>query len=278
MTGLAESQRWLQHAIVDPGHPATPAGHVLASSPGLSAGERLGIYRRGYRLRLLEAMRGLHPGLRALLGPELFDDFAAAYLDACPSRSRTLSELDRRFAGYLATQRPDRVLPPARREAWVAVVIDLARYERAFAGVYDGPGTEGLVPAAPGSAAPGSVAPGSWPWAGEGRAPAMAPCLRVLRLCAPVHSYCASVRSGQAPGPPQPRPVRLVLSRRDYVVTATELPVAAHRFLSALLAGCGARAAARRARLGAAEATGLLRNWASRGWTVPGNLAQPSPN
>jgi hypothetical protein len=240
---------------------------VLASSPDLSAGQRLGIYRRGYRLRLLEAMRGMHPGLRALLGAELFDDFVAGYLDACPSRSYTLSELDRRFAGYLAAQRPDRARPPAQREAWIGAVIDMVRYERAFAEVYDGPGTEDLVP----------VAPGSLPPVGEVRVQtvAMAPCLRALRLRAAVHSYCASVRSGQAPGPPECRPVRLVLSRRDYVVTATELPAAAQAFLSALLAGCPVRVAARRAQLETADATGLLRGWASRGWIVPRNLTQP---
>jgi Putative DNA-binding domain len=271
MASLAESQHWLQHAILDSGDhiPGDPGSGrsvaMLSSSPGLTASQRLGIYRRGYRLRLFEAMRALHPGLRALLGPGLFDDFVAGYLDACPSRSYTLSELDRRFAGYLAIQRPDRARPPAQREAWIGVVTDMVRYERAFAQVYDGPGTEG--PAPPRMPRPGRVM-------------AMAPCLRALRLCAPVHSYYASVRNGQAPEPPECRPVRLVLSRRDYVVAATELPVAAHRFLSALLAGCPVPVAASRAQLQTADATGLLHGWAARGWIGSsqgnGNLTPPA--
>jgi hypothetical protein len=262
---LAASQRWLQHAILAPagsvgGADLADANDMLGSSAGLTGRQRLNIYRRGYRLRLLEAMRGLYPGLRVLLGPELFDDFALEYLDACPSRSRSMADLGRQLAGHLAAQRPDRAEPPARREAWIGVVIDMARYERAFSEVYDGPGTEGrttpgepfLLPEDP----DGAVAP--------------APCLRALRLRAPVHAYCAAVRGGQAPAPPQSRPVRLVLSRRDFVVTATELPTAPHRFLSALLAGCPVQSAARLAGAGTTDVGRWLRSWAANGWIVPG--------
>lgn len=265
---LAASQRWLQRAILARGGPAAGtdlagAGDMLTSSAGLSAQQRLGIYRRGYRLRLLETMRELYPGLRALLGPDLFDDFAQEYLDACPPRSRSLADLGRRLAGYLAAQRPDRAEPPARREAWIDVVIDMARYERTFADVYDGPGTEGR--SVPG----GLLQPsGGWDWAIT-----LAPCLRVLRLRGPVHAYCAAVRGGQAPAPPESRPVRLALSRRDFVVTVTELPTAPHRFLSALLAGCPVRSAARLAGAGTADVGSWLSGWAASGWIVPGTPA-----
>jgi hypothetical protein len=270
VSDLAASQRWLQGAILAPGGPVGGAGLadadvMLASSAGLSAQQRLGIYRRGYRLRLLEAMRGLYPGLRALLGPELFDDFAQEYLDACPSGSRSLADLGGRLAGYLAAQRPDRAEPPARREAWIGVVIDLARYERAFAQVYDGPGTEGLT--APGEPPPLPEDPD--------RTVTLAPCLRALRLRSPVHAYCAAVRSGQTAAPPQARPVRLVLSRRDFVVTATELPAGPHRFLSALLAGCPVRLAARLAGAGAGDVGRWLHGWAESGWMLPGPPAHP---
>ncbi len=268
VSDLAASQHWLQRAILAPNWSAggaglTDAGDMLASSAGLSAQQRLGIYRRGYRLRLLEAMRGLYPGLRALLGPELFDDLAQEYLDACPSRSRSLADLGRRLAGHLAAQRPDRAEPPARREAWIGVVIDMARYELAFSEVYDGPGTEGLI-------APGE--PLLLPEDPD-RVVTLAPCLRALRLRAPVHAYCAAVRDGQAPTPPESRPVRLVLSRRDFVVTATELPTDPHRFLSALLAGCPVRSAARLAGAGTADVGRWLRSWAASGWIVPGPAA-----
>jgi Putative DNA-binding domain len=268
MPDLAASQRWLQRAILAPadGADLADANEILASSAGLTGGQRLNIYRRGYRLRLLEAMRGLYPGLRTLLGPELFDDFALEYLDACPSRSRSMADLGRRLAGYLAAQRPDRAEPPARREAWIGVVIDLARYEQVFSEVYDGPGTEGRT-------APGEPLP--LPEDPDG-AVTLAPGLRALRLRAPVHAYCAAVRGGQVPAPPESRPVRLVLSRRDFVVVATELPTAPHRFLSALLADCPVRSAARLAGAGTTDVGRWLRGWAGCGWLVPGERSLTS--
>lgn len=136
----------------------------------------------------------------------------------------------------------------------------MARYERAFAEVYDGPGTEGLnVPGEP------LLLPED-----SERAVTLAPCLRALRLSAPVHAYCAAVRSGQAPAPPEFRPVRLILSRRDFVVTATELTAVPHRFLSALLAGCPVRSAARLAGAGTADVARWLRGWGASGWIMPG--------
>ncbi|WP_052682203.1 HvfC/BufC N-terminal domain-containing protein [Saccharothrix sp. ST-888] len=200
---LADTQHWLQRAILDPARPEPQAvGAVLTDSATLSAHQRLDIYRRGYRLRLLETMRGLHPGLRALLGPELFDDFALDYLDARPSHSYTLFHLDARFAEHLAAHRPDRGLPTARREGWVDVLVDLARYERAFTEVHDSPG------------------------------PASVPFLRVLRCCAPVHAYHAAVLHGLPTEPPVPGPpVHLALSRRDYAVVTSELEPDAYRLL-----------------------------------------------
>ncbi|UQA97401.1 HvfC/BufC N-terminal domain-containing protein [Streptomyces halobius] len=219
---LADTQRWLQHAILTPDGPPDAVDEVLTPSTELSARQRLDVYRRGYRLRLLEAMRELHPALRALLGPELFDDFALDYLDARPSRSYTLCQLDARFVEHLCAHRPDRGLPDGQREGWVDVIVDLARYERAFAEVYDGPGTEGGAP--------------GW----SGTVPAPASCLRVLRVCAPVHTYHAAVRRGRPAEPPAPGPVHLALWRRDYTIKVTELEPDAYRLLSARLAEGGA--------------------------------------
>ncbi|MFC5720427.1 DNA-binding domain-containing protein [Streptomyces gamaensis] len=200
---LADTQRWLQDAILAPDGPdLRSVGHVLTPSAALSARQRLDVYRRGYRLRLLEAMRGLHPALRALLGPGLFDDFALDYLDARPSRSYTLFQLDVSFAEHLAAHRPDRASLDGRREGWVDVLVDLVRYERAFAEVHDAPG------------------------------PASVPFLRVLRVCAPVHVYHAGVLRGHSAKPPVAGPpVHLALSRRDYTVVTHELEPDAYRLL-----------------------------------------------
>ncbi|MGK5543164.1 HvfC/BufC family peptide modification chaperone [Streptomyces sp. URMC 127] len=287
MTGprsLAEAQRRFQHALLDPSQDAPEAVRDLVTST-----ERFILYRRGYRLRLLETMRALHPALRTLLGPGLFDDFALGYLDARPSRSYTLARLDERFPEHLAAGRPDGGEPPGRREPWIDLMIDLARYERAFAEVYDGagiedgagikdgPGTEdgsrtedrddpestGLVPAED-----GFLDAVAFP----------APCVRVMHACAPVHEYHAAALRGRAGDPPRPRPVGLVLSRRDYTVVTVELPPAPYRLLKTLLESrATVREAAAKARIAPGEAGGLVGAWARSGWiSVRGTGAHAS--
>ncbi|MEV5240111.1 DNA-binding domain-containing protein [Streptomyces cinnamoneus] len=273
MTGpcsLADAQRRFQHALLTP-HDA-PEEAVREARDLVTSTERLALYRRGYRLRLLESMRALYPGLRTLLGPELFDDFAREYLDACPSRSYTLARLGERFPTYLAAHRPDRHEPPARREPWIDLLIDLTRYERTFAEVYDGPGTEvqdhgeGTSPPVPAGALLDGV-------------PFPAPCLRAMRVCAPVHEYLAAVLRGRDPEPPDMRTVGLVLFRRDYVVVTTELAAGPYELLSALLEGATTvRQAAGSSGTAPAEALALLGEWTDRGWLAVQGSPQGSPH
>ncbi|MEV5377434.1 DNA-binding domain-containing protein [Streptomyces nondiastaticus] len=200
--GLAATQRWMQAAILDPHAPGPYApGDVLTASRRLSARERLHIHQQGYRLRLTECMRSLHPGSVHLLGREIFDGFALAYLEAHPSRSPTLTGLSGGFAGHLARTRPDSA-PGAEREPWIDLLIDLVRFERVFTEVLDAPGPED----------------------GTGGTPP----LRLFRACAPVHTYFTEVRRGRDPEPPAPRPVRLAVTRRDHTVVTRELSRAAY--------------------------------------------------
>lgn len=201
-SSLAAVQRWMQSVIL---HPTDEdPGHTITASSRLSARERLLVHQRGYRLRLLECMRSLHPGSVHLLGREIFDGFALEYLDAHPSRSPALAGLGAGFAGHLARTRPD-AEPGADREAWIDLLIDLIRCERAFTEVLDGPGPE------------------------DGAAPA--PPLRLLRVCAPVHTYLAAVHRGEDPEPPEPWQVHLALTRRNFTVVTRELSRAAYERL-----------------------------------------------
>ncbi|MFI0409251.1 putative DNA-binding domain-containing protein [Actinomadura sp. 3N508] len=262
---LEQAQHWLQDAITRPGDPAVPAAAMLAGAGPLTAEHGLAIYRNGYRKRLLEAMRRLHPALCVLLGAELFDEFATDYLDARPSRSYTLARLDEGFADHLTARRPDWDAPAARREAWIDVLIDLARYERVHAEVCDGPGVEG------------EPSPGVNGHAGAaGRADAAgatvvmpAPCLRLMRVCAPVHRYHAAVRAGERPAPPSPRPTCLAISRRDYRVTVTPLAPDVFVLLDALASGTSLEAAAHTASMVRADARVRLRAWITHGWLRP---------
>ncbi|RLV10408.1 hypothetical protein CTZ27_04185 [Streptomyces griseocarneus] len=197
-------QRWMQSVILRP--TGEDPGHTITASSRQSARERLMVHQQGYRLRLLECMRSLHPGSAQLLGREIFDGFALDYLDAHPSRSPVLAGLSAGFAGHLARTRPD-AAPGAEREGWIDLLIDLIRCERAFTDVLDAPGTE------------------------DGTSPV--PPLRLLRVCAPVHAYLAAVHRGEDPEPPPPRPVRLALTRRNFTVVTRELSPAAYERLCA---------------------------------------------
>src|SRR6266508_5931262 len=140
---LGDLQGWLQTVVTHPdgvaaGAAATglPIDVVVRPSSRLTAEQRLHLYHRGYHLRLLECVRALHPALRHALTEELFDEFALDYLRARPSRSYTLFRLTEGFADHLEATRPD------GGEAWPDFVIDLARLERTFLEVYEGPGVE----------------------------------------------------------------------------------------------------------------------------------------
>src|SRR5919108_5113491 len=192
---LAEVQRWFQAAILGDERPGD--ADAVVHRPA-----RLDVYRTGYRLRLVKCLRETHPALRHALGADVFDAFALDYVQAHPPRSYTLFQLGDRFAGHLAATRPDDA-------EWADFVIDLARLERAFLEVYEGPGDEHApppdVPAEPAAGAVAEPATG----------------LRLLRSRYPVGDYLRAVRRGGQPPLPAPAASRIALGRRDYVVTLT---------------------------------------------------------
>src|SRR4051794_28667456 len=67
----------------------------------LTAAERLDIYRRQYWLRMLAALEEDFPGLRLVVGVRAFRKLAAAYVEACPSRSFTLRDFGRGLPEWL---------------------------------------------------------------------------------------------------------------------------------------------------------------------------------
>ena len=131
MSSLEDTQRWFFEALV---HPAATAGwqERLVDSPRLGARQRLAIHQRSYITRLCRCLAEQFPALCHALGEPLFTDFAREYLATCPSRSPSLEALGARFPAWLEEHRPDRHLPPEQREAWVDLMVDLARYERAI--------------------------------------------------------------------------------------------------------------------------------------------------
>jgi hypothetical protein len=224
---LSRTQAWLQAAIQEPTR-ETGVCDVITVSSTLGPEERLAIYQRGYRARLLECMRTHYPVLCHVLGRDLFNAFAVEYLRANPSRSRTLGELGARFADHLDATRPDR----HAREEWIDLMVDIARFERAFTEVHAGPGVEGSVLLQP----PSLPEPLPPRWVHTLTTPA--PGLRLLTLGFPVHIYVTTVRHGNDAPPLPPRSsTHLVLSRHNYVVTVTEVEPPRWHLLTALVAG-----------------------------------------
>ncbi|MBV9012130.1 MAG: putative DNA-binding domain-containing protein [Pseudonocardiales bacterium] len=262
---LSRTQGWLQAAIQDPAR-TTGVCDVITASSTLGPEERLAIYQRGYRARLLECMRRHYPVLCHLLGRELFDAFAVEYLGANPSRSRTLGELGARFGDHLAATRPDR----HAREEWIDLMIDIARFERAFIEVHAGPGMEDGALLQPPSL-PEPLSPG---WAHALATPA--PSLRLLILSFPVHTYVTTVRHGKDAPPLPPRSsTHLVLSRHNYLVTVTEVEPPRWHLLTALATGHSLRQAALRAGVTDADATTYLREWVARRIFTAISLPEP---
>jgi hypothetical protein len=185
---LAATQRAMLSAITGAG--AGAADGLVAGSAQLAASERVELYRRGYRLRLVGCLRETHPGLRHALGDELFHAFALDYLEAHPPSGYTLNALGARWPEHLEATRPD-------GEWWPDFLVGLARLERTFAEVYDAEGAEGD--------------------------PAAVASPRLLRTRYPVAGYLAAVRRGEDPPLPAPQTSYVAVGRRDWVVTLTEL-------------------------------------------------------
>ncbi len=268
MSDLATIQRWMQRAIIDPGggvglEPQPQA--VVRESGRLDAAERVGLYRVTYQRRLAGCLRDSYPGLRHALGDELFEDFALDYVSAQPSRSYTLAALGAGWPTHLEATRPDRDAPPAERERWPDFLVDLARLERTFFEVYDGPGTEGeRLPAA--ADLPPEVATVT-PVA----------CLRLETARFPVGPYLVAVRRGEDPQLPAPAASFMAVSRRDWVVTITELDAAGHALLRELLAGATLARAALTAGVAVPDALKRLREWADHGLIAGVQAGRPRP-
>lgn len=244
------------------GAQADEVAAVITASTRQHPAERLAIYQRGYRLRLLECLRGSFPALCHLLGQELFEAFAEDYLAACPSRSYTLFRVGQRFVDHLERTRPDRDRRVVEREAWVDLVIDLARFERVFTEVYHGPGTE-TDPVLRAADLPAVTDP---TWSGLALRPA--PCLRLVTTRYPVHAYAAAVARGGTPELPRAQPTVLAVHRRAYTVLVTELTPPADRLLATLLGGKTVAAAATTANISLGSAHPVIREWVKAGFFV----------
>lgn len=223
---LRRLQTWLQGAITEP-ESAADVADVVVSTSRLPAAHRLAIYRHGYLARLVDCLAAHYPVARHLLGGELFAEFARDYLAARPSRSYTLEALGAGFADHLSATRPD--ADPGDREAWIDLLLDVVRFERAFTEAHASAGPEFRAPP------PAPPAPEDPGWADT--VVSTVECLRLVHAGFPVHTFAVAVRAGREPPLPEAAEVRLVLTRTDFVVTVTELDEPRYRLPAGLRAG-----------------------------------------
>jgi hypothetical protein len=252
---LSELQAWFMTAILAPGgvrHGLALASarhglaehEVLRTGPG--SGSRLHVYADGYVLRLLECMRADYPVLCKVLGRELFDFFARAYVWRHPSRSPTLYDLGAGFADFLARSQPAGAsAADALRFAFPA---ELARLERALAEAARAPGLE--------SGGAGTVDLVSL-LSGAEAAVGLAPCTRLLALSFALPAWWQQAIGAADDAPPPPMPAAettwLAVGRQHYRVGMHVLAPWQFHFLQAAAAGAPARQCA----LEAAGACGL---------------------
>ena len=273
---LDQIQRWLQAVIMHP--EGVSAGiesqearseidvtpdrieEVVDPSKRRTSVERIEVYTNAYYARLLECLRDEFPALLHAVGEEVFDGLAFGYLQAYPSTSYTLSELSRHFAQFLEETRPTE--DQAERPSWPDFMIDLARLERTYSEVFDGPGAERLKLL--GVDEIQAIPPEEWPSARL----VPVPCLRLLALRYPVQEYATGVRKKEDPPFPDPEPTWLAVSRINYVVRRWVLSPMQYGLLQSLLSGMTVGDAIEKAALAASESGQGLDNLAEnlRDW------------
>jgi hypothetical protein len=241
---LENIQQWMQAVIthpegVVPGLRSAAAREAMDVAPedlhrivppskSLKSAERLGIYANAYHARLLECLGEEFPALRHAVGEKAFGAFVVGYLERHPSESYTLAELGRRFPQFLEDTRPGDDEP---RPNWTDFVIELAKVERTYAEVFDGPGMEQSRGMLPNELA--AIPPERWP---EARLVPV-PCLRLLELTHPVHEYITAVRKRLRPATPAPSPTWLIVMRREYIVRRVAVARDEFELLAALVHG-----------------------------------------
>ncbi len=226
------------------------AGDVVADRRGLSAEERLGIYTRGYVMRLLECMRADFPALCGFVGDAVFDAFARAYIISNPPGSPSLYDLSAGFAQFLEETRPADAALGAGLSVMLDLPAELARLERARAEVVRARGTED-DPSRTESFAPLAIFT-------EELTLRATPCLRLLELKFPLVDFLRQSDRGGRPEPPAPRRTFVAVGRANYHVHMEEVEPWQFAFLKACERPVSLYSAARRAAVEGGRETGQV--------------------
>lgn len=199
---------------------------IVTRSVGATPARRLGIYARGYSLRLLECLRADFPALRYVMGDELFDFFAQTYIWNHPSTSTTLFDLGAGFADFLQKTQSSKVADPEKVDPNLLLPLDLAKLERGRVETSRARGLEGK----PMAANPNPLAFLSDPDL-KIETP---PCLRLVPLSFPLIEFMEAIdRLQENPKIPEPRHNLVAISRVRYRVIMWEVEPWQYSFLKA---------------------------------------------
>ncbi|MDB5346210.1 MAG: hypothetical protein JWP89_4587 [Schlesneria sp.] len=277
-------QRWMQSVIVHPAGVAAgidSASHtgeieqgadrvdeLICRSRAQTSIERLEVYSNAYKARLIEVLIGEYPAFVHALGEEAFVGLASGYLEVHPPASYTLGELGRFFADYLLETRPPNESEDGSPD-WADFLIDLARLERCYSEVFDGPGIEELPPLD--AERFRHLSPEQWITCRL----VAAPCLRLAAYRFPVHEYASAVRHQQEPESPIAQVTRLAIHRREYVVRRTTIDAIQFGLLTRLVEGASIGQALEQlieansqAVVTADELSAWFRDWAAAGFFI----------
>lgn len=221
MTSIEELQRWVSGAVTGEVEPPEAAiEERLTPGPRMTARERLGVYRSGYRGRLVECLADDYPAVKHLCGEDGFEAIVHRYIEAHPSRSPSLNRFGRSMADFLVSS----------GMAGAAFVADLARLEWALVEAIHAAHAD---PLSPGRLA--AVAPGAW----ESTRLRAAPSVQVLRFDHPVDAYYQAWRDGRSADVADVAggASATLVHRHGWVVWRRDLTPAMARVLEALLGG-----------------------------------------
>ena len=131
-TGLRQLQQDLQGHVLRGDAAIVEA---IVDAPPLPTLERLGIYRNGYRVRLIEALDDTYPKLHAVLGDEIFLTLGEEFVAAHPSVHRSIRWYGGEIAQFLGQRSPYAEQP---------ILAELALLEWMLAEVFDSADAEPL--------------------------------------------------------------------------------------------------------------------------------------
>ena len=225
-------QHWIKDVLVGQGSlvdkivennkkTGIPIEALIKQKKGIAVERRLDIYASGYVLRLLECMEADFPGLKAFLGPEVFELFAKAYIVTLPSSSYSLYDLGASFADFLKNTQPK----TEERQLMLELPAQIARVERAKSQALLAKGTENEM------LLEHNYLGLSFDWYQGAKILKTPACLQLITLDYPIASLVDNLIAGNEIDYPEPQITYMAITRRSYRLLQLQLESWQYHFL-----------------------------------------------